>query len=142
MLNDIKIMFVKCNKHAVEPRYARYGDAACDLCTVEDVTIKPGQRALVGTGIKVSIPYGFEGQIRPRSGNAWKRGITVVNSPGTIDAGYRGEIKVALINLGDKPYSFVTQLKFSSVYTGHFIEAAELDDSERGVGGFGHTDND
>jgi dUTP pyrophosphatase len=146
-MNDIKIMFTKCHRDAVTPDYKRYGDAACDLYSVGDYIIMPGERKLISTGLKVAIPYGFEGQIRPRSGNAWKRGLTVVNTPGTIDAGYRGEVKIALINLGKEKITIVTgdpvaQMKFAAVYTGHFIETSELEDSERGEGGFGHTDQD
>jgi dUTP pyrophosphatase len=147
VMNDLRIMFVKAHKDAVIPKYARPGDAACDLCSIEDVTIGPSERALIGTGLKIAVPYGFEAQIRPRSGNAWKRGLTVINTPGTIDAGYRGEVKVALINLSRTTATIlkgdaIAQMKFSAVYTGHFIETDVLDDSERGAGGFGHTDND
>lgn len=145
MENNLRIFFTRINQDAIVPRYARYGDAACDLFAIEDVTIKPGKRALVGTGIKVAIPEGFEGQIRPRSGNAWKKGLTVINSPGTIDSGYRGEIKVALINLGDEDVfvskgDAVAQMKFAAVFTGHFLETKYLDETERGEGGFGHSD--
>jgi len=144
-MNDLRIMFKKCSKYAVVPSYARLGDAACDLHSTEDVTIGPGERVLVGTGLKVAIPMGFEGQIRPRSGNAWKRGLTVINTPGTIDSGYRGEIKIALVNLSRttaaiKRGDAIAQMKFSQVFTGHFIETEYLDETERGEGGFGHTD--
>ncbi len=147
MANDIRIMCKKIHKDAVVPYYARFGDCACDLRSVEDLIIKPGARALVPTGLQVAIPYGFEGQVRPRSGNAWKKGLTVVNTPGTIDAGYRGELRVALINLGAEPVTIrkgdaIAQLKFAQVFTGHFLETDVLEDSDRGEGGFGHTDND
>lgn len=144
-MNDLKIMFVKAHQNAIVPQYARYGDAGCDLCAVGDYTILPGQRVLISTGLKIAVPHGFEAQIRPRSGLAWKQGLTVVNTPGTIDSGYRGEVKVALINLGKdkvviKAGDAIAQMKFASVYTGHFIEALSLDDTDRGEGGFGHTD--
>ena len=146
MLNDLKIMFVKESKHARIPRYERLGDAGCSLRVIEDYKIYPGKRILARTGLRIAVPTGFEAQIRPRSGNAWKKGLTVLNTPGTIDAGYRGEVMVVLINLGDEPIAIergdaVAQMKFSPVYTGHFIEADFLPDTERGAGGLGSTGN-
>ena len=146
MLNDLKIFFTKCHREAKVPTYEKHGDAACSLRAVEAYNVLPGERRLVSTGLKIAIPNGFEGQIRPRSGNAWKKGLTVINTPGTIDSGYRGEIMVALINLGDEavmiwPGDAVAQLKFSPVYTGHFIETTALDTTDRGEGGFGSTGN-
>lgn len=144
MLNDLKIFFVRCHKDAIVPAYEKYGDAACSLRAVEDYTIKPFKRILARTGLKIIIPDGFEGQIRPRSGNAWKKGLTVINAPGTIDSGYRGEVMVALVNLGDESIFIrkgdaIAQLKFAATYTGHFIEKEFLEDTERGEGGFGST---
>lgn len=143
-MNDIRVYFKKVHKHAVLPTYAYKSDAACDLYVVEDYTIYPEKRALVDTGLQLAIPEGFEAQIRPRSGLAWKQGLTVVNSPGTIDCSYRGNIMVAMINLGEKKVKInrgdrVAQMKFSQVFTGNFIESKDLDKSIRGAGGFGST---
>lgn len=108
------------------------------------VSINPGERALIPTGLYLSIPYGYEGQIRPRSGLAVKYGITVLNTPGTIDADYRGEIKVCLIN--NSKHSFkvhhgdrIAQIVFAQVEQAILVEVSELVDTKRGDGGFGHT---
>ena len=144
MTNNLKIEFKKLNKDAVVPTYSKYGDCACDLSAVENVTIQPMERVLIDTGIAIGLPDGFEAQIRPRSGNAWKKGLTVLNSPGTIDFGYRNSLKVLLINLskeiifinvGDR----IAQMKFSPVYKGHFLEVSELSETERGTDGLGST---
>ena len=146
MINELKIKFKKLNKNAIVPTYAKYGDCACDLYSVEDVTINPMERKLIDTGIAIELPDGFEAQIRPRSGNAWKKGLTVLNTPGTIDFGWRGSLKVILINfskdktaikVGDR----IAQMKFSPVYKGNFIEVNELSETERGVNGIGSTGN-
>jgi dUTP pyrophosphatase len=144
LANGLRIFFVKAHQDAIVPTYERADDAGCSLRVVEDYVIYPGKRALTRTGLKIAIPEGFEGQIRPRSGLAWKKGLTVVNTPGTIDAGYRGEIMVALINLGDtavqiKKGDAVAQMKFAPVYTGYFMETGSLPDTERGEGGFNST---
>ena len=144
LMNFLKIKFKKTNKHAVAPTYAKEGDCGCDLYAIEDITIIPGQRKLVDTGIAIELPLGFEAQIRPRSGNSWKHGITVLNTPGTIDCGYRNSIKVMLINHGDDYFVIkrgdrIAQMKFSPVYTGVFVETEELSSTERGTGGFGST---
>lgn len=143
-MNDIKILFKKINKNATTPTYAKEGDSCCDLYSVEDVTIAPGQRRLIDTGIAIELPQGFEAQIRPRSGNAWKRGVTVLNSPGTIDEGFKNSLKVILINHGNdyfviKKGDRIAQMKFSPTYQGHFIEVKKLGKSERGLGGIGST---
>ena len=132
---------------SLEPiAYAKPGDAGFDFraACLEDVVIQPYQRALVPTGVKMAIPPGFELQIRPRSGLALKHGLSVVNSPGTVDSGYRGEIKVLLINQGDEPFEIkrgerIAQGVIAPVVVGHFIETRELSETERGEGGFGHT---
>lgn len=144
LANGLKVFYVKVHPDAQVPVYEKFGDAACSLRVIEDYTVHPGKRVLARTGIKMAMPPGFEAQIRPRSGLAWKQGLTVVNTPGTIDEGYRGEIMVALINLGEEPVSIikgdaVAQMKFSPVYTGYFLEADSLDETDRGAGGFGHT---
>jgi dUTP pyrophosphatase len=144
LANGLKIFYQKLHTDAITPEYEKEGDAACSLRVIEDYKVKPGQRVLGRTGIAIQLPEGFEAQIRPRSGLAWKKGLTVINTPGTIDEGYRGEIKIALVNLGDKPIEIkkgdaVAQMKFSPVYTGYFLETSGLSKSERGTGGFGHT---
>ena len=127
------------------PSYAHEGDAGADLCTREDVTLEPGQRALVPTGVSLALPLGFVGLIHPRSGLATRHGLTVVNAPGTVDAGYRGELKVTLLNTdatapivlkrGDR----IAQLVIQRVERARFIRVQELDDTARGAGGFGST---
>jgi len=144
LANGLKIFYVKAHPDAIVPVYEKANDAACSLRVVEDYTIKPGKRILAKTGLKIAIPVGFEGQIRPRSGNAWKKGLTVLNSPGTIDADYRGEVMIILANLGEedvfiKKGDAVAQMKFSPVYTGYFMETDSLDSTMRGEGGLGHT---
>lgn len=144
MMNDLKILFKKTNKNAIVPTYAKEGDACCDLYAVEGVTIVPGQRRLIDTGIAIELPQNFEAQIRPRSGNAWRHGVTVLNTPGTIDSHYRGVIKVILINHGDNYFVIkkgdrIAQMKFSPVYTGVFVEVDELSFTERGTDGCGST---
>jgi len=127
------------------PTRAHPGDAGVDLCTTADLTLQPGQRALVGTGISVALPIGTVGLIHPRAGLAAKFGLSVVNTPGTVDAGYRGEIKVCLINhdtenavelrRGDR----IAQLLVQRVELAEFVEVDELDDTARGSGGYGSS---
>jgi dUTP pyrophosphatase len=110
----------------------------------EPLTLQPGERALVPTGIAIAMPAGLEAQIRPRSGLAYKHGITCLNSPGTIDADYRGEIKVLLINLGREPFTItrndrIAQMVFQLVPQTELQLVDELDETDRGAGGFGHT---
>ena len=127
------------------PAYAHDGDAGADLVASESVTLAPGERALVGTGVRIALPEGYAAFVVPRSGLAAKHGITIVNAPGTVDAGYRGEIKVALLNTdaresyrvsaGDR----IAQLVVMPVTRARFIPVDDLPDSVRGVGGFGST---
>jgi dUTP pyrophosphatase len=127
------------------PRRAHDGDAGVDLCTTTDVTIEPGRRVLVGTGIAIALPIGTVGLIHPRSGLAAKTGLSVVNTPGTIDAGYRGEIKVCLVNhdletpielrRGDR----IAQLVVQRVELVDFVEVDSLDETVRGAGGYGSS---
>lgn len=143
-MNNIPVDFVKLSVYAHIPTYEQYGDCACSLRVIEDYTIDPGKRVLARTGLAIQMPYGFEAQVRPRSGLAWKKGLTVLNTPGTIDAAYTGELMIILINLGDEPISIengdaVAQLKFSKVYTGDFNQVLSLEETERGDGGFGST---
>ncbi len=126
------------------PAYATSGAAGMDVVSAEDVVIAPGARHAVATGLAVAIPAGYEIQVRPRSGLALKHGITVPNTPGTIDSDYRGELKVILINLGDEPFTVqrgdrVAQLVLAPVVQAAWDEVAELDATERGTGGFGST---
>lgn len=127
------------------PSYAHEGDAGADLCAREDVTLAPGERVLVPTGVSIALPLGYVGLIHPRSGLATKHGLTVVNAPGTVDAGYRGELKVTLLNTdvrtpivlkrGDR----IAQLVIQKVERATFIQVEELDETVRGAGGFGST---
>lgn len=127
------------------PTYAHPGDAGADLRATEDVQLAPGERLLVGTGVAVAIPDGYVGLVTPRSGLAARTGLSIVNSPGVIDAGYRGEIKVCLINLdpdgtislsaGDR----IAQLLIMPVVPATFVEVDGLDETSRGAGGYGST---
>jgi dUTP pyrophosphatase len=127
------------------PAYAHPGDAGADLYAAEDVTLGPGERALVRTGLAIALPDGYAAFVHPRSGLAAKHGVTIVNAPGTVDAGYRGEIKVTLLNTDrDQPVSFrhgdrIAQLVIQRVERAVFHEAEELPGSARGDGGFGST---
>lgn len=140
---------IKKLDHASElplPSYATLGSAGMDLrsASIEPVVMSPGQRALVPTGLVLEIPDGYEGQVRPRSGLALKHGISLVNSPGTIDSDYRGEVKVIMINLGDDHFMVnygdrIAQLVIAPVIQAEIIEVDRVDDSDRGAGGFGST---
>lgn len=132
--------------HGAEaPVYAHPGDAGADLVATDDVTLKPGQRATVGTGVSIALPAGYVALVVPRSGLAAEHGITVVNTPGTVDAGYRGEIKVILLNTDiSEPYRIVAgdriaQLLVLPVTRARFIPVERLPGSHRGQGGFGST---
>lgn len=128
------------------PSYETAHSAGMDLraAVPAPLTLAPGGRALVPTGLHIALPDGYEAQIRARSGLAWKHGIALVNAPGTIDADYRGEIKVIVVNLGDAPFVInrgdrIAQMLFAPVVRGTWTEVDELDDTVRGHGGFGHT---
>lgn len=126
------------------PAYATAGAAGMDVLSAEDVTLAPGARHAVATGLAMAIPPGFEIQVRPRSGLALKHGITVPNTPGTIDSDYRGELKVILINHGSEPFAImrgdrVAQLVLAPVVQAMWNEVSDLDETERGAGGFGST---
>ena len=130
---------------SVVPHYAHPGDAGADLHSAESLTLAPGERALVGTGVSIALPAGFAAFVVPRSGLAAKHGITIVNSPGTVDAGYRGEIKVALLNTDTSaPFEIaagdrIAQLIIMPVTRANFIPVETLPGSARGEGGFGST---
>lgn len=126
------------------PAYATEGAAGMDVVSAEEVTLTPGMRHAVATGLALAIPYGYEIQVRPRSGLALKHGISVPNSPGTIDSDYRGELKIILINYGSEPFEIrrgdrVAQLVLAPVIHGTWLKVDELDKTERGEGGFGST---
>lgn len=128
------------------PAYATPGSAGMDLMAAvdEDITINPGKRRLVPAGIRIAVPQGYEAQIRPRSGLAIKHGIGLVNSPGTIDSDYRGQVQVIMINLGDDPFVIhrgdrIAQMVICPVARAVMIESDGLPDTKRGEGGFGHT---
>jgi dUTP pyrophosphatase len=126
------------------PTYATNGAAGLDVVAAEDVTLAPGQRHAVATGFAVAIPEGFEVQVRPRSGLALKHGITCLNTPGTIDHDYRGEVKVILANLGSEPFEVrrgerIAQLVPAPVTKADFVEVEALTETVRGAGGFGST---
>ena len=128
------------------PAYATAGAAGCDLCAAVDepVVLAPGARALIPVGFAMALPDGHEAQVRPRSGLAVKFGITVLNAPGTIDADYRGEVKVPLVNHGSEPFAIargdrIAQMVIAPVVQVRFAVTSSLDDTARGVGGFGST---
>lgn len=141
----MNIKIKKLDKDLPTPKYAHTGDAGCDLYSAEKVTIAPGDRALVSTGIAISLPEGYAAFIQPRSGLAVKHGISIVNTPGLIDSHYRGEIKVILIN-NDLKNSFqvnredkIAQMVIQKVETAQFEEVDDLDKTARGENGFGST---
>ena len=126
------------------PTYATQGAAGLDVVAAEDLTLAPGERHAVGTGFAIAIPPGYEVQVRPRSGLALKHGITCLNTPGTIDSDYRGEVKVILANLGQEPFEIVrgeriAQLVPAPVQRARFRKGEALGETERGSGGFGST---
>ena len=141
----MKIKIVNRSKHKL-PGYSTLLSAGMDLCANldEPVTLNPSERALIGTGLYIELPEGYEAQIRPRSGLALKKGITVLNSPGTIDADYRGEIGIILINHSDLPFLVndgerICQMVISRHERIEWEESMELGSTSRGGGGFGHT---
>lgn len=128
------------------PNYATAHAAGMDLCAAitNDIVLEPGQRKLVPTGLAMALPEGFEAQVRPRSGLALKNGITVLNSPGTIDADYRGEVQVILANCGDQPFTITRGMRIAQMVVAAYErvswqQVAQLPDSARGTGGFGST---
>lgn len=126
------------------PAYATEGAAGMDVVSAEDVTLAPMARHAVATGFALAIPEGYEVQVRPRSGLALKHGISLPNTPGTIDSDYRGELKIIMVNLGDQPFAIargdrIAQLVVAPVQPARFVEVAELDATDRGAGGFGST---
>ena len=144
-MTNIEIEFTLLHELAQAPQYAHPGDAGADLVCVEDVVLAPGERALVATGLAIALPDGYVGLVHPRSGLATKQGIGIVNTPGTIDSGYRGELKVCLINLDRNMNvhlsagSRIAQLVIQEVINATFTQVETLNDTERSDGGFGST---
>jgi dUTP pyrophosphatase len=141
---SVRIMRLPHGEGLPLPAYATSGAAGMDVVSAEDVVIAPGARHPVATGLALAIPEGFEIQVRPRSGLALKHGITVPNTPGTIDSDYRGELKVLLINHGNEPFAIargdrVAQLVLAPVVQAAWDEVTSLDETVRGAGGFGST---
>ena len=143
---EIKIAFKRLphGKDLPLPSYATEHAAGMDVVAAEDVTLRPGWRHAVATGFAIAIPEGYEVQVRPRSGLALKHGITCLNTPGTIDADYRGEVKIILANLGTAVVELargerIAQLVPAAVQRARFVEVEELDETARGEGGFGST---
>jgi len=143
---NVEILKLSGNEDIPLPVRMSAAAAGFDLhaAVAEPVTLQPGQRSLIPTGFALAMPAQLEAQIRPRSGLAFKHGVTTLNSPGTIDADYRGEVKVLLINLGDQPFTVqrgerIAQMVFQVVPQVELTEVTSLDDTDRGAGGFGHT---
>ena len=141
----MNVKIVNTSKHLL-PAYETEASAGMDLRANldEEIVLKPLERYLVPTGLFIELPVGFEAQIRPRSGLAIKKGISLLNTPGTIDADYRGEIKIILVNLSNNDFTItdgerVAQMIISKVEKAEWVEVAELEQTERGAGGFGHT---
>jgi dUTP pyrophosphatase len=138
------LKFKLIHPDAILPEYAHPGDAGMDVKSVDDLTIKPGERALVHTGLVMMLPAGYEAQVRPRSCLALKKGVTVLNTPGTIDEGYRGEVGVILANFGSEDFVVskgdkIAQIVVAPVTIAQIVETADVDETERGEGGFGST---
>ncbi len=140
----MQVKVLKLKKNAILPRYAHPGDAGADVFAAGHVVIEPGATALVPTGIAIELPHGYEAQVRPRSGLALKHSVSVLNTPGTIDAGYRGEVGVIMINHGREPFEInpgdrIAQMVIKPVLEIEMVEAETLSDTSRGAGGFGST---
>jgi dUTP pyrophosphatase len=143
--NEVSVLIKRIDSELPLPSYAQPGDAGADLCTSIDVTLAPGERRLVPTGVAIALPDGYAGFVHPRSGLAVRKGLSIVNAPGTVDAGFRGELQICLINLdpvenielrrGDR----IAQLVIQRVERAVFHEVAKLPGSDRGEGGFGST---
>ena len=138
------VKFRKIDPAAILPSYAHPGDAGMDVRSVEDLVVESGGRKLVRTGLVMMLPPGYEAQVRPRSGLALKNGVTVLNTPGTIDEGYRGEVGVILANLGTEPFRVekgakIAQIVIAPCTRAEIVETAEVDETARGAGGFGST---
>ena len=144
-MSSVQVLITRLDPELPLPRYAKGGDAGADIVSRIDITLAPGERALVPTGIAIALPDGYVALVHPRSGLAIKHGVTMVNAPGTVDAGYRGELQIILIN-HDKSESVsfkrgdrIAQLVIQRVERAEFVEVQELPGSGRGMGGFGST---
>ncbi len=140
----LKVKIKKLRDEAQVPSYAHKGDSGLDVYSTENSVIRPGERKLISTGLVFEIPQGYEGQLRPKSGMALNYGITLLNTPGTLDSPYRGELKIIVINLGNETYeirrgSKICQIVFSKVEEVEFEETDQLDETTRKEGGFGST---
>ena len=141
----VDVALLRLDPGVPAPQYARDGDAGADLATTENVEIAPGERVLVGTGVALAIPTGWVGLVHPRSGLAARHGLTIVNAPGTVDSGYRGEIKVCLLNTDPRHIialrrgDLIAQLVVQRVAQARFVEVQRLPSSERGDAGHGST---
>lgn len=143
---ELKVNFHPHSAGLPEPSYMTHGSSGIDLLAAcdTDVVLKPFERSLIPTGISIELPHGYEAQVRPRSGLAIKHGITLLNSPGTIDSDYRGEIRVIVINLGSEDFTVkrgmrIAQLVVAQVIKAKLVPADNLSETHRGGGGFGHT---
>ena len=144
-MSSVEVLITRLDPDLPLPRYAKGGDAGADIVSRIDITLAPGERALVPTGIAIALPDGYVALVHPRSGLAIKHGVTMVNAPGTVDAGYRGELQIILINHDkSEPVSFkrgdrIAQLVIQKVERAEFVEVRDLPGSGRGTGGFGST---
>lgn len=141
---DIQLQWLSHGNGLPSPTYATDGAAGLDVVSAEDLTLAPGERHAVATGFAIAIPEGYEVQVRPRSGLALKHGVTCLNTPGTIDHDYRGEVKIILANLGSEPFEIrrgerIAQLVPAPVQKAAFREVAQLSETDRGTAGFGST---
>ena len=144
-MSSVQVLITRLDPELPLPRYAKGGDAGADIVSRVDITLAPGERALVPTGIAIALPDGYVALVHPRSGLAIKHGVTMVNAPGTVDAGFRGELQIILIN-HDKSESVsfkrgdrIAQLVIQKVERADFVEVRDLPGSGRGTGGFGST---
>ena len=144
-MSSVQVLITRLDPELPLPRYAKGGDAGADIVSRIDITLAPGERALVPTGIAIALPEGYVALVHPRSGLAIKHGVTMVNSPGTVDAGFRGELQVILINhdrsesVSFKRGDRIAQLVIQKVERAEFVEVQDLPGSGRGTGGFGST---
>lgn len=145
-MSDVAVKILPHGEGLPLPAYATAGAAGMDLCAALDapVTLQPGERRLIPSGLAIALPQGFEAQLRPRSGLALKNGVTVLNSPGTIDCDYRGEVKALLINHGAEPFTIERGMRIAQIVVAPVTQVrlrvvADLDDTARGAGGYGST---
>ena len=144
-MSNVQVLITRLDESIPLPQYAKGGDAGADIVSRIDITLKPGERALVPTGLSIALPDGYAAFVHPRSGLAIKHGVTMVNAPGTVDAGFRGELQCIMINHdADESITFkkgdrIAQLVNQKVERAEFVEVSQLPGSGRGIGGFGST---